>query len=78
MGILLTAGAGTLAALSFRLPHIAYVWIIGCVILALTALPGFLADEPMPDVALWRTIATTFGVAVEALVVSLVFPVTAR
>lgn len=52
--------------------------IISCVILALTALPGFLGDRPKPGVALWRAVATAFGVALEAAVVSTVFPVTAR
>ena len=47
-------------------------------ILALTALPGYQSDEPMPSIALWRAVATTLGVALEVAVVALVLPVTAR
>jgi hypothetical protein len=46
--------------------------------MSLTALPGYETDAPLPKVALWRTIATAFGVALEVVVVSLVLPVTAR
>jgi len=54
------------------------VFIISDVILALTALPGYQTDTPMPSIALWRAVATAFGVAVEVLTVSVVLPVTAR
>lgn len=35
------------------------LFIIGTVILALTALPGYETDQPMPSVALWRVVATS-------------------
>ena len=57
---------------------LADVFIIGAVTLGLTALPGFNGDSPEPHVALWRGINTLLGVAMEALAVTLILPVTAR
>jgi hypothetical protein len=64
---------------SFAWPVVgADVWIVSCIIMSLSALPGYESDAPLPKVALWRTIATAFGVALEVVVVSLVLPITAR
>ncbi len=53
-------------------------FIIGVIMLCVVALPGYSTNSPMPIMALWRIATTAIGVAVEVIVATLVFPVTAR
>ena len=46
--------------------------------LGLTALPGYSADSPEPEVAMWRGVTASLGVVVEVLAVTLILPVSAR
>lgn len=54
------------------------MFIIGDVVLAITALPGYQSNVTRPLVAVWRVANTALGVVVEVAAVSLVLPVTAR
>ncbi|KAL4458444.1 hypothetical protein ABPG75_013309 [Micractinium tetrahymenae] len=78
MTVILALLAGLLAAASVKFPKYSYVFIIGDVVLAITALPGYQSDVVRPLVAVWRVANTALGVVVEVAAVSLILPVTAR
>ncbi|KAL4854992.1 hypothetical protein ACK3TF_004458 [Chlorella vulgaris] len=55
------------AAASVKFPRYHYVFTIGMITVALTALPGFNSNTTQPAVALWRAVNNALGVMVELL-----------